>query len=76
MRQPRLLHEAEHAHGEHGGRPAEAVGCLELAGERCGRGAEAAPADARASALAVRDERDIAEPLVDGGGSMAHVQHE
>ena len=76
MRHARLLHVAQDAKGEVGGRPAEAVGGLELARQGGRRRAEAAATDARAAALAVRDEGDIAEALVDGGGGVAHMQHE
>ena len=59
-----------------GGRSGEPEGLLELQPERVGAEARARHADARRSALAVRDERHVDQPGVDRGGGVLHVGDE
>ena len=59
------VHVARGDHAEERRRPAEAEGRLELPGEA--RVAPRAHAHARAAGLAMRDDGDVAETVVEGG---------
>src|SRR5205823_4871589 len=59
-----------------GRRPGEPERLLELETPRIGAEARSRHADARRTALAVRDERDVTEPGVDGGHRVLDVRDE
>jgi hypothetical protein len=70
------LHVAQYRDREQSRRPHRPIGLLELAGEASRRDHVAGASDARAAALAMRDQHRLAEARGDRRGGVADMDHE